>query len=210
MQLMGAKGRMPPMNIQPVTLEGRVVRLEPMGVQHLDGLVAIALGHDIFRWYPFAMATSADVEQWLRNLVAGREAGSTLPFTTIERASGRVVGSTSYLAIDAANRRLEIGSTWLGVPWQRSACNTETKYLQLRHCFEELGCMRVEFKTDSNNQRSRAALVRIGAVEEGTFRNHMLCPGGRIRHSVYFSIIDSEWPAVKQRLEAKLEQQGGP
>ncbi len=204
MQSGRAAGNIRAMNVQPVTLEGRVVRLEPMGLQHLDGLVAIALGHDIFRWYPFAMETPADVEQWMRTLMAGREAGSTLPFTTLERATGRLIGSTSYLAIDRANRRLEIGSTWLGVPWQRSACNTEAKYLQLGHCFEVLGCMRVEFKTDANNERSRVALARIGAVEEGIFRNHMVCPGDRIRHSVYFSIIDSEWPPVKRRLEARM------
>lgn len=192
------------MNIQPTTLEGRFVRLEPMSLEHYDALAAIGLGHDIFRWYPYAVDTKDDMLAYVRSSLAGREAGTALPFTTIERATGQVVGSTSYLAIDRRNRRLEIGSTWLGVPWQRSVCNTEAKYLQLTHCFEELGCVRVEFKTDSLNTRSRAALLRIGAVEEGTFRNHMICPGNRLRHSVYFSIIDSEWPAVKQRLEERL------
>lgn len=192
------------MNVQPVTLDGRYVRLEPMSLEHYDAFAAIGLGHGIFRWYPFAVDTKDDMLAYVRASLAGRDAGTSLPFTTIERATGQVVGSTSFLAIDRANRRLEIGSTWLGVPWQRSACNTEAKYLQLRHCFEDLGCLRVEFKTDSLNARSRAALQRLGAVEEGTFRNHMICPGDRRRHSVYFSIIDSEWPAVKQRLEGLL------
>jgi RimJ/RimL family protein N-acetyltransferase len=192
------------MDIQPVTLEGRFVRLVPMAMEHYESFVAIGLGHDIFRWYPFAVDTESDMLAYMRNCLAGCEAGTSLPFTTIERSTGTIVGSTSYLMIDRAHRRLEIGSTWLGAPWQRSVCNTEAKFLQLQHCFEELACVRVEFKTDSLNTRSRAALLRIGAVEEGTFRNHMICPGGRRRDSVYFSIIDSEWPAVKRRLEEKL------
>ena len=192
------------MNIQPVTLEGRFVRLVPLSLEHYDAFAEIGLGHDIFRWFPFAVDNKDEMLSYVRGMLAMRDAGISLPFTTIERASGRIVGSTSYLVIDRANRRLEIGSTWLAPPWQRSACNTEAKYLQLRHCFEELGCIRVEFKTDSLNAKSRAALLRIGAVEEGTFRNHMICPGNRLRHSVYFSIIDTEWPKVKEALEQKL------
>jgi RimJ/RimL family protein N-acetyltransferase len=192
------------MDVQPTTLEGRFVRLRPMSLEDGDAFAAIGLGHDIFRWYPFAVDTKEDMLTYVRGSLAAQAAGASLPFTTIDRATGQVVGSTSFLAIDRGNRRLEIGATWLGVPWQRSACNTEAKYLQLRHCFEDLGCVRVEFKTDSLNAPSRAALLRIGAVEEGTFRNHMICPGDRLRHSVYFSIIDSEWPAVKRRLEEKL------
>lgn len=192
------------MQIEPVTLVGRHVRLEPMQPTHTSRLAEIGLGHDIFRWYPFAIDTVDDMRLYVERSVAGRADGSILPFVTVEQSSGEVVGATSYLAIDRANRRLEIGSTWLGVPWQRTACNSEAKYLQLQHCFETLGCIRVEFKTDSLNSRSRAALTRIGAVEEGTFRNHMICPGGRIRHSVYFSITDAEWPAVKARLAEKM------
>ena len=194
------------MHVSPVILEGRMVRLEPMRMEHYDALAAIGLGHDIFRWYPFAVDTEADMLAYVRNCLAAQAAGTLVPFTTIERATRQVVGSTSFLNIDRANRHLEIGGTWLGVPWQRTACNTEAKYLQLRHCFEELGCIRVEFKTDSNNIRSQEALRRIGAVEEGTFRNHMICPGNRLRHSVYFSVIDAEWPAVKERLEGMLER----
>jgi RimJ/RimL family protein N-acetyltransferase len=188
----------------PVTLAGRCVRLEPMRELHLERLVEIGVGHDIFRWFPFAVATREDMASHVAAALAGMRAGVAVPFVTVLRATGEVVGSTSFLAIDRANRRLEIGATWLGVPWQRTACNTEAKYLQLRHCFEELGCVRVEFKTDALNARSRAALLRIGATEEGTFRNHMVCAGGRLRDSVYFSVIDSEWTAVKRGLEAML------
>ena len=193
------------MNPQPVTLEGRVVRLEPLRPEHAEAFIDIGLGHDIFRWFPYAVDTADDIHKVVRLLLAEQEAGRAVAFTTIAQTTGRVAGSTSFLNIDRGNRRLEIGATWLGVAWQRTACNTEAKYLQLRHCFEVLGCVRVEFKTDSLNQRSRAALQRIGAVEEGVFRNHMVCPGGRLRHSVYFSVIDAEWPEVKRRLEGLLQ-----
>jgi RimJ/RimL family protein N-acetyltransferase len=192
------------MEVEPVTLVGRHVRLEPMQASHTDALIEIGVGYDIFRWYPFAIDTAEDMRAYVQRCLADAAGGSVVPFVTIDQASGRVAGATSFLAIDRANRRLEIGATWLGVAWQRSACNTDAKYLQLRHCFEDLGCVRVEFKTDALNQRSRAALLRIGAVEEGIFRNHMICPGNRLRHSVYFSIVDTEWPLVKRRLEALL------
>ena len=189
---------------QPVTLEGRYVRLEPLRPEHVDVFTEIGLGHDIFRWFPWSVDTPAEMQAFVAYLLDSQEKGIAVPFTTIEKASGRIVGSTSFLAIDRANHRLEIGATWLAPQWQRSACNSEAKLLQLRHCFEDLGCIRVEFKTDSLNVRSRAALTRIGATEEGTFRNHMICPGGRVRHSVYFSVIDAEWPQVKQRLADRL------
>jgi len=189
---------------RPATLSGRVVRLEPMREAHLERLVEIGVGHDIFRWFPFAVETREDMRSYLAMAISGMKAGLAVPFVTVLQATGEVVGSTSFLAIDRAHRRLEIGATWLGTPWQRTACNTDAKYLQLRHCFEELGCARVEFKTDALNARSRAALLRIGAVEEGTLRSHMVCPGGRLRDSVYFSVIASEWPAVKAGLEARL------
>jgi RimJ/RimL family protein N-acetyltransferase len=133
--------------------------------------------------------------------IAGLARGTVLPFATIDRASGRIVGSTSYLAIEPAHRRLEIGATWITPTSQRSPVNTEAKLLQLTHCFEVLGCNRVEFKTDARNARSRRALARIGATEEGTFRAHMVMPDGALRDSVWFSVIAPEWPAVKQRLE---------
>ncbi len=192
------------MNVGPVTLVGRHVRLEPMQLGHTEALIEIGVGYDIFRWYPFAIDTADDMCAYVRRCLADAAAGSAVPFVTVDQASGRVAGATSFLAIDRAHRRLEIGATWLGVAWQRTACNTEAKYLQLRHCFEELGCVRVEFKTDALNHRSRAALLRVGAVEEGTFRSHLICPGNRRRDSVYFSILDTEWPQVKPRLEVLL------
>ncbi len=133
-----------------------------------------------------------------------QERGLALPFAIVEKATGRAIGSTRYANIDRMHHRVEIGWTWVARDWQRTPMNTEAKYLLLRHAFETLGCMRVELKTDSLNERSRAAILRIGAREEGIFRNHMITASGRVRHTVYFSIIDSEWPAVKARLEAKL------
>jgi RimJ/RimL family protein N-acetyltransferase len=130
--------------------------------------------------------------------------GLVLPFVTIERASNRIAGATSFLAIEAAHKRLEIGATWITPALQRSALNTEAKLLQLTHCFEVLGCNRVEFKTDERNEQSRAALARIGAKEEGRFRAHMVMPDGCLRTSVWFSVIAPEWPAVKRALAAKL------
>ena len=127
-----------------------------------------------------------------------------MPFATVERASGRPIGSTRYLSIDDQHRRLEIGYTWVASGWQRSAVNTEAKLLMLGHAFERLGARRVEFKTDSLNEQSRRALRGIGATEEGTLRNHMISQGGLARHSVYFSVIADEWPRVRDALEARL------
>lgn len=137
--------------------------------------------------------------------LANAEAGAEVPFATIETASSRVIGSTRYLAIEPRHRRLEIGYTWLARPWQRTASNTEAKLLMLRHAFDDRGAQRVEFKTDSLNEQSRRALTGIGAVEEGTLRNHMISQAGRRRHTVYFSVIEEEWPAVRQRLHDRLE-----
>jgi N-acetyltransferase len=150
------------------------------------------------------METAEGMRAFVAYSLAGLAKGTALPFTTIERHSGRIVGSTSYLAIEPAHKRLEIGATWVTPSHQRTAVNTEAKLLQLGHCFEVLGCNRVEFKTDARNDRSRAALARIGAVEEGTFRAHMVMPDAALRSSVYFSVIASEWPAVKERLVRRL------
>jgi RimJ/RimL family protein N-acetyltransferase len=145
---------------------------------------------------------------YIQSALDAQAAGSALPFATVKVPSGQVIGSTRYLNIDRANRRVEIGSTWIAGPWRRTAVNTEAKYLMLRHAFETLGCVRVELKTDALNQRSRNAILRIGASEEGTLRQHMITWSGRLRDSVYFSILDSEWPRVKQDLEQKLARVG--
>ena len=165
----------------------------------------MAFDDEIWRWTTAVIRTPADLREYMETAIRWQEAGEALPFATIDRASGRAVGSTRYAAIDRENRRLEIGWTWIAPAFQRTYVNTEAKYLMLRHAFETLGCVRVEFKTDSFNEKSRRALLRIGAQEEGTMRNHMIMPGGRLRHSVYFSILDSEWPQVKAALEEKLQ-----
>lgn len=195
---------MTPLALGPVLLEGAHVRLEPLAPAHAAPLADATLGHDLFAHFPYVLSTREDVERWVDEMLGAQAAGSSVTFATLDRASGRVAGSTSFLAIERAHRRAEIGSTWIAPPWQRTALNTEAKYLMLRHAFEEAGANRIEFKTDFRNARSRAALRRIGAREEGTFRNHMVMPDGRLRDSVYFSVIAEEWPDVKAALEAKL------
>jgi len=191
------------MNIQPITLEGRHVRLEPLALDHLDDLCKAGLEEEIWRWLP-PVRTADEMRAWIETGLRDQANGVAVPFATRHLASGRFVGSTRYANIDRAHRRVEIGWTWIARDWQRTAVNTDAKYLMLRHAFETWGCIRVALKTDSLNERSRKAILRLGAKEEGIFRNHMVMPSGRIRHSVYFSIIDSEWPAVKARLEAML------
>jgi RimJ/RimL family protein N-acetyltransferase len=194
---------LPAMWIEPVTLEGRHVRLEPLAAAHVPQLWA-ASAPEIYRFKPYVVASEDEMLAFVARLAGIHAAGEGLGFATIDRASGAAIGSSSYFAADAGHRRLEIGGTWVTPTRQRTPVNTEAKYLMLRHAFETLGCGRVEFKTDRLNERSRRALERIGAVEEGIFRNHMVMPDGRIRDSVYYSIIDREWPAVNAKLEALL------
>jgi RimJ/RimL family protein N-acetyltransferase len=196
------------MTVSPVRLEGSVVCLEPLRREHeqlfwdaaQDGL------EDIFRWIPYPMRTREDFDRQIDRAFAEQQRGESGVFATVERASERVIGSTRFMNIDRANRRVEIGSTWIAAPWQRTRVNTEAKYLMLRHAFEVWKCIRVELKTDALNERSRNAILRLGAKEEGTLRKHLITWTGRVRDSVYFSILDTEWPAVKAGLEAKLGQ----
>jgi RimJ/RimL family protein N-acetyltransferase len=173
-------------------------------------LCAIGLDPELWELIPYRVSTAEDMAAYIQSAVDAQDAGSALPFATVyvspQAPSGQVVGSTRYMNIDRANRRLEIGATWIAGPWRRTAVNTEAKYLMLRHAFEVLGCIRVELKTDSLNQRSRNAIRRIGATEEGTLRQHMITWSGRLRDTVYFSILDSEWPRVKRDLEQKLSR----
>lgn len=192
------------MEIAPVTLEGSAVRLEPLSLSHHAQLCNIGLDFELWHWTTTNVRTPAEMRAYIENALAEQARGTSLPFATIDQASGKVIGSTRYLNIDASNLRVEIGATWIAKDWQRTAANTEAKYLMLRHAFEKFGCIRVEFKTDSLNQQSRDAILRLGAKEEGTLRNHMLTWTGRIRNTVYFSIIDSEWPQVKTRLEQMM------
>jgi len=188
-------------------LEGTHVRLEPLTLAHLDALCEIGLDDDLWRLIPKPVRSREDMRDYIRTALQWQADGTAIPFATIERSTERVVGSTRFMNIDGPNRHVEIGSTWVARPWQRTAVNTEAKYLMLRHAFEELRCIRVELKTDELNQRSRDAILRIGAKQEGIFRNHIVCASGRLRNSVWFSIIDSEWPAVKASLEEKLREQ---
>ena len=192
------------MVVAPVVLEGRHVRLEPLREDHLAGLAGVGLDEDLWRWIPTPVRTVEEMAAYIATALREQAQGVSLPFALVERHTGRPIGSTRYGNIDRTHHRVEIGWTWVAREWQRTAINTEAKYLLLKHAFETLGCIRVELKTDSLNERSRAAILRIGAREEGIFRNHMITAGGRIRHTVYFSIVDSEWPSVKARLEAKL------
>jgi RimJ/RimL family protein N-acetyltransferase len=192
------------MQIGPVTLEGQHVRLEPVSLAHVPALWRAGAHEEIWRYLPYTMHSEDDMRARVEADLAAQQAGDMVRFTTVAKAIAQPVGSTSYMNIDHHHRRLEIGGTWITPAWQRSAINTEAKYLQLRHAFETLGCIRVEFKTDSLNTKSRQALARIGATEEGTFRNHMVMPNGRIRHSVYFSITNDEWPRVKAHLEGLM------
>ena len=193
------------MRIEPVTLEGRHVRLEPLSLErHGAGLLEIALDPELWRWTVAKIETPGELHRYVERALQDQAEGRALPFATVERAGGRIVGSTRFMAIAVPHRRVEIGSTWIARPWQRTAINTEAKYLMLRHAFETWGCLRVEFKTDVRNQRSRRALLRLGCVEEGTYRKHLITERGTVRDSVYYSVVDDEWPAVKARLEGLL------
>jgi RimJ/RimL family protein N-acetyltransferase len=192
------------MIVTPVTLEGRHVRLEPLAMAHLAGLAEIGLEEELWRWIPTAVRTREEMAAYIETALKEQELGISLPFALVKPATRRAIGSTRYGNIDLTHHRVEIGWTWVGREWQRTAVNTEAKFLLLRHAFETLGCIRVELKTDSLNEKSRAAILRIGAREEGIFRNHMITASGRIRHSAYYSIVDAEWPAVKARLESML------
>jgi N-acetyltransferase len=198
-----------PLEIElPITLEGSVVRLEPFRPDHAAEFWNVAKDDldDIFRWMPYAMGTRKDFDKLAAKAIAEQERGESVVFATVEKSSGRLIGSTRFMNIDRANRRVEIGSTWIAPPWQRTPVNTEAKYLMLRHAFEVWGCIRVELKTDALNEKSRNAILRIGAKEEGTLRRHVITHTGRVRDTVYFSILDSEWPDTKSRLQKFLHE----
>ncbi len=191
---------------QDITLEGRAVQLVPLRPEHAP-LLWDAMKYDaedLFRWIPYPMRTAEDSHHFVEQVMKEHGRGASVPFATLEKSSGKLVGSTRFMNIDVANRHVEIGSSWIATAWQRTAVNTEAKYLMLQYAFETWGCIRLEFKTDSLNEKSRNALQRIGAREEGVFRNHMVMPSGRLRHSVYYGIIDSEWPQVKENLLRRM------
>ena len=187
------------LRVTPVVLLGKEVRLEPLGLIHAQGLYNRGRVEADWTHLPRSCFVDlADTRHWIDEALG---AVGQLPFAIVEKAKGRVIGSTRYLNIRPEHRSLEIGWTWLGQNWQRTAINTETKLLLLSHAFEKLGCIRVEFKTDTRNERSQRALQRIGATKEGVLRNHMIVQDEFVRDSVYFSVISSEWLDVKERLE---------
>ena len=195
--------------VTPVTLEGTRVRLEPLALErHWDDLLAIGLDPDLWRWTLNDVRTAADLRGYLETALQEQTEGRSLPFATVDKTSGRVAGCTRFGSIEPKHRRLEIGWTWVGRPWQRTVVNTQAKFLMLRHAFETLGCIRVELKTNALNRRSRDAMLRIGCTEEGTLRRHAISEGGVVRDTVYYRVADDEWPRVKARLEAMLQDRG--
>ena len=192
------------MNVQPVILEGRRVRMEPLKKEHDEELAKFAFNEQLWLWTTNLMRDIQDLDRYVDRALDEQRSRVALPFVTVERATGRVVGSSRFGNIDVANRKVEIGWTWIDPAWQRTYVNTEAKLLMLTHAFETWKCIRVELKTDALNTKSRAAMQRIGATEEGTLRSHMITESGRIRDSVYFSIIEKEWAAVRRGLLEKL------
>jgi RimJ/RimL family protein N-acetyltransferase len=185
-------------------LQGERVRLEPLDARHVPGLLAAAADPATSTWLFGRLDDEQALRAWLADALRARDARTEIPFATLDARTGRVVGSTRYLAIVPSHRRLEIGWTWLAPTVWGTGINVEAKLLQLTHAFDTLGAMRVEFKTDARNERSRAAILALGAQFEGVFRKHMRMPDGRIRDSASFAITDDDWPAVRSRLEARL------
>lgn len=194
--------------LQPVTLSGGIVRLEPLTVGHADELARIGLHPDLWRLQPEPLATPEDMRRYVERALEGQQAGTCLPFVIVLQSTGQIIGSTRYMDIALAHRRLEIGATWLTPDSQRTGANTEAKFLLLQHAFETIGIMRVVFKTELSNTQSRQAILRIGGVEEGVFRKHLIAQSGRVRDMVYFAILDEDWPKVKARLQARLRPAG--
>ncbi|MCU0486212.1 MAG: GNAT family N-acetyltransferase [Anaerolineales bacterium] len=193
------------MIIQPVTLTAPLVRLEPLTEAHVPDLAAVGLVEGIWRFMRYGnVQTEAQMLAWVRELLAWQETGNDLPFAVIWLPTGRAVGCTRYLNINRNHRSVEIGGTWYGLEYQGTLVNPSSKYLLLRHAFETLDCVRVQFKADRRNLRSQRALERLGAVQEGILRNHMILEGGHIRDSVFYSILPEEWPPIKARLETML------
>jgi RimJ/RimL family protein N-acetyltransferase len=190
--------------IEPVTLTGRHVRLEPLSLAHQDALLEAESDGELWKLSYTVVPSQTTIGAYLGKILEAQAVGLEQPFTIVDVERNKIVGSTRYTVIDQANRKVEIGYTWLARSAQRTAINTEAKYLLLRHAFETLHCIRVELITDVLNERSRAAILRIGAKQEGILRNHMIMPDGRYRDSVCFSIIESEWPVVKERLDALI------
>jgi RimJ/RimL family protein N-acetyltransferase len=189
------------MKVEPVILESESVRLEPLKSEHLEALCEVGLVEEIWRWSPQKIKSAEDMRAYIETALAERASGTALPFATIDKSRNKIVGSTRFGNIDVKNRRAEIGWTWINPAWQRTFVNSQAKLLMLAHAFETWKCIRVELKTDALNEKSRSAILRLGAKEEGIFRQHVITDTGRLRDSVFFSVLDSEWQSVKERLK---------
>jgi RimJ/RimL family protein N-acetyltransferase len=193
------------MDVKPIILTGHIVRLEPLSVAHVPELTLAGQDESIWRYMLYGtIRTEEQMCTWVQDILQRQARGTDLPFAVIHLETKRAIGATRYMNINHVDRGLEIGGTWYASAYQGTKVNTECKYLLLCHAFETLGCIRIQFKTDLRNEQSQRAIEHLGAVREGIFRNHMITPDGLIRHSVYYSIIDSEWPTVKVRLEERL------
>ncbi len=193
---------------EPCVLEGERVRLEPLALDHVQVLCEHGLDPDLWRWTIKRIATPADMEAWVEKALREQGEGRALPFATRLRESGLVIGSTQFQDLDVRNRRVEIGATWVGLPWHGTGLNLEVKLLMLRHAFETWGCVRVQFKTNARNERSRRALLKIGAVAEGVFRKFRLDADGNPADVAWFSVTDGDWPSCRARIEALLAAKG--
>ena len=191
----------------PINLTGKVVRLEPLSETHIPALAIAGREQSIWKYMLCGnLASEENMMAWVRDMLKHQQAGTDLPFAVIHLASGRAAGATRYLEMHPQHRSLSIGGTWYAPEFQRTAVNTECKYLMLKYAFEEMKCIRVQIKTDVRNEPSIRAIERLGAVREGVLRNHMILQDGTIRDSVYFSILDREWPDTKSSLEERLKQ----
>ncbi|WP_367256464.1 GNAT family N-acetyltransferase [Pseudomonas sp. stari2] len=186
------------------TLQGQGIVLRPLQYTDADALLHAAADGELWNLTVTVVPSASTVDSYLKKALDGREAGTVMPFAIVLKKTGEVIGSTRFWKIDPLNRKLEIGSSWIAARFQKTFVNTEAKYLMLRHAFEVLDCVRVQFTTDENNQKSRHAILRLGAQQEGIVRHERIMPDGRKRNSVRFSIIDDEWPQVRQNLEQKL------
>ena len=193
--------------IKPVSLSGKYIHLDPLSEAHAPGLALVGRDQEIWRYLPYGELTNeAKILAYIKTLLRWANQGTDLPFVVIENEINKPIGCTRYQDIQLEHKKLEIGGTWIGKAHQRTKANTESKYLLLKHAFEKMGCIRVQLKTDARNLRSQKAIERIGAKKEGVLRNHMILPNGEVRDSVFYSILEGEWPEVKQQLEEKLSQ----
>lgn len=197
------------MPLAPISLHGSLVSLEPLTGSRLAALAEIGLDPELWRLQPRAIATVADMQEYIEQALAEQEREMSLPFVILRSSDGMVLGSTRYMDLALAHRRLEIGATWLTRTAQRTGANVEAKLLLLRHAFETIGVQKVVFKTEVLNTQSRTAILALGATEEGTFRRHLIAENGRMRDMAYFSILDDEWPDVRSRLETRLARYAG-